>query len=64
LVVVLAVDAYWRSLDDSPRMRVEKGAEVVSAFRDYENYYHSAAYETDQARFCRPGPVMGIACLP
>jgi len=44
---VLAVDVYWRSLDDSPKKRVEKAAETVSAFGDYKNYYLSAAYETD-----------------
>src|ERR1700754_4951852 len=32
--VVPAVDVYWRSLDDSPKKRVEKAAKTVSAFRD------------------------------
>jgi hypothetical protein len=31
---VLAVDLYWRSLDDSAKKRVEKAAETVSAFGD------------------------------
>jgi hypothetical protein len=33
---VLAVDFYWRSLDDSPKKRVEKAAETVFAFGDYK----------------------------
>jgi hypothetical protein len=44
---VVAVDAYWRSLADSPTKRVEKAAEMASAFGYYKNYYLSAAYETD-----------------
>jgi len=34
-------------LDDSPKKRVKKGAEAVSSFGYYKNYYLSAAYETD-----------------
>jgi hypothetical protein len=44
---VVAVDVYWRSLDDSPKKRVEKAAETVSVLGDYNNYYLSAAYEAD-----------------
>jgi hypothetical protein len=44
---VVAVDVYWRSLADSLKKRVKKGAETASAFGDYKNYYLSAAYETD-----------------
>jgi hypothetical protein len=33
---VVAVDVYWRSLDDSPKKRVEKAAETVSVLGDYK----------------------------